>query len=64
MIKARLIHARRLGYCARGMRRWFAGREYTWPDFIGDGVPVDWLRSCHDAMADRVANEAEREARK
>ena len=58
---ARLEHARRLGYCARGMRRWFEGREYSWAEFVTHGVPVDWLRSIDDAMALRVAEEAERE---
>lgn len=60
-VMARLEHARRLGYCARGMRRWFEGREYTWADFISVGVPASWLRSTGDAMAERVADEAERD---
>lgn len=60
-VMARLEHARRLGYCARGMRRWFEGRSHTWQEFITDGVPVDWLRSTGDAMAEAVADEAERE---
>lgn len=59
---ARLEHARRLGYCARGMRRWFEGREHTWQEFVASGVPVSWLRSTGDEMAIRVAEEAEREA--
>lgn len=60
MMMAKLEHARRLGYCARGMRRWFEGRQYTWADFIGPGVPVEWLRATGDAMAQAVADEAER----
>jgi hypothetical protein len=59
--RATLEHARRLGYCARGMRRWFAGREYGWQAFVTDGVPVSWLRATGDAMAEAVADEAERE---
>lgn len=59
---ARLEHARRLGYCARGMRRWFEGRTYSWQEFIANGVPVAWLRQQDDAMAHAVADEAERDA--
>jgi hypothetical protein len=61
-IRARLEHARAIGYCARGMRRWFEGREHTWQEFVTDGVPVSWLRATGDEMAMRVAEEAEREA--
>lgn len=61
MILARLEHARRLGYCARGMRRWSVGRPFTWAEFIGAGVPVDDLRATGDAMAQAVADEAERD---
>jgi hypothetical protein len=59
---AKLEHARNLGYCARGMRRWFDGRERTWQEFVSFGVPVSWLRATGDEMAIRVAEEAEREA--
>jgi hypothetical protein len=60
-VMAKLEHARKLGYCARGMRRWFEGREHTWQEFVSFGVPVSWLRATGDAMAIRVAEEAERE---
>jgi len=60
-VMAKLKHARKLGYCARGMRRWFDGREHTWQEFITDGVPVSWLRATNDEMAIHVAEEAERE---
>ena len=59
-VLARLEHARRLGYCARGMRRWFDGRERSWAEFVGEGVPVSWLRETGDAMAQAVADEAEK----
>ncbi len=61
-VMARLEHARKLGYCARGMRRWFEGREHSWEEFISSGVPVEWLRAQDDAMAHAVADEAELEA--
>jgi hypothetical protein len=60
---ARLEHARALGYCARGMRRWFEGRDYTWAEFVERGVPADWLRATGDAMAIRVAEEADKAQR-
>jgi hypothetical protein len=60
-VMAKLEHARKLGYCARGMRRWFEGREHTWQEFVSFGVPVSWLRATGDEMAIRVADEAERE---
>lgn len=58
---AKLSHARAIGYCAQGMRRWFAGKEYSWEQFVTVGVPVAWLRSHHDALVDAVADEAERQ---
>lgn len=58
-VMAKLEHARQLGYCARGLRRWFAGREHGWQDFITTGVPAAWLRESGDAMAQRVAEAAE-----
>jgi hypothetical protein len=61
-VMARLEHARKLGYCARGMRRWFEGREHCWQEFITTGVPVAWLRATGDEMAITVAEQAEREA--
>lgn len=60
---ARLEHARALGYCARGMRRWFEGRSHTWAEFVEQGVPADWLRATGDAMAIRVAEEADKARR-
>lgn len=50
-----LEHARKLGYCARGMRRWFEGREHSWQEFVERGVPADWLLAQDDAMAAAAA---------
>jgi len=61
-VMVKLEHARRVGYCARGMRRWFEGREHTWQEFITTGLPASWARATGDAMAMRLADEAEREA--
>ena len=59
---ATLAHARALGYCARGMRRWFTDHHYSWTEFVQNGVSTEWLRATEDAMAIRLAEEAEREA--
>ncbi|WKB50849.1 hypothetical protein [Eleftheria terrae] len=59
---AKLEHARQLGYCARGMRRWFDGRERSWAEFVEHGVPARWLRESGDALAKRVAEQAEQVA--
>ena len=58
-VVARLEHARALGYCARGMRRWFVTQDYSWADFVEQGVPTNWLRGTGDAMAIRLAEQAE-----
>lgn len=61
VVMARLEHARALGYCARGMRRWFEGRRHSWAEFVESGVPAAWLRASGDALAIRVAEQAEQE---
>jgi hypothetical protein len=53
--------AKALGYCNRGLRRWFEGRELTFDDFRREGATVEWLRRQADAMADRLADYAERQ---
>lgn len=54
-----VVHARELGYCVKGIRRWFDGRERTWLEFVEHGVDSDWLRATGDAMASRLADLAE-----
>jgi hypothetical protein len=54
-----VAHARELGYCVKGVRRWFDGREPTWEAFVEHGVDSDWLRATGDAMAIRLADLAE-----
>jgi hypothetical protein len=60
MIRATVQHAWRLGYCSRGMRRWFRRRGWSFTAFVRDGLDVRDLRATGDAMADRLADEAER----
>jgi hypothetical protein len=54
-----LAHARELGYCVKGVRRWFDGREQSWVAFVAHGVDSEWLRATGDAMAIRLADLAE-----
>ena len=54
-----VVHARELGYCVKGIRRWFDGRERSWLEFVEQGVDSDWLRATGDAMAIRLADLAE-----
>jgi len=52
-------HAKELGYCSMGMRRWCELRGLAHLDFVRDGVSTDWLRRQDDAMAERLADYAE-----
>lgn len=52
---------RELGYCNRGMREWCAREGLDWPHFLRHGIDADILRGRHDAMADKVIAEAERD---
>lgn len=53
-------HMRALGYCNRGLRRWFAERGIIWADFLRDGVDPEVLRASGDAMAIAAVELAER----
>ncbi len=59
MTRVTVAHAREVGYCVKGVRRWFDGRERTWEAFVAHGVDSDWLRATGDAMAIRLADRAE-----
>jgi len=55
-------HLRALGYCNRGLRKWFAERGIGWPEFLEEGVDAGYLRATGDAMAIAAADLAEAEA--
>lgn len=50
-----LQHCRALGYCARGMRAFFAHHGLDWQTFRERGLPADLIEATGDAMAQRVA---------
>lgn len=49
-----------LGYCGRGLRRWFSRRDdIAWTEFRDAGVSADWLRATGDAVAIEIADRVE-----
>ena len=45
---------RRLGYCNRGARDWFARHQLDWSLFIDQGLPAPMLLATGDSMAEDV----------
>lgn len=45
---------RRLGYCNRGAREWFARHQLDWGLFIDQGLPAPMLLATGDSMAEDV----------
>lgn len=50
-----LEHCRALGYCARGMRAFFAQHGLDWAAFRAAGLPASTIEATGDAMAQRAA---------
>lgn len=59
-----LEHCRRLGYCARGMRAFFARLGLDWDLFRSRGLPADEIEATQDAMAMAAARLAREEAQR
>lgn len=57
------LDAKALGYCNAGLRRWFPRDGVSFEDFRQMGVTTDWLRATGDAMAIRLAEYAELQAK-
>lgn len=51
--------AKELGYCNRGLRRWFERHGWSFDEFRRNGVTVEWLRATGDAGAIRLADHVE-----
>lgn len=58
----KLDHCRALGYCARGMREFFALHGLDWQAFREAGLPADTIEATGDAMAVAAANLARQQA--
>lgn len=54
-------HCRELGYCNRGLRRWFSSEGLDWADFLKNGIAAETLRQRDNAMAERAIARAETE---
>jgi len=50
---------RRLGYCNRGARAWFARHQLDWSQFIDQGLPAPLLLATGDSMAEDVVAAAQ-----
>ncbi len=61
---ATIDHARRLGYCSRGMRAFFELHALDWQQFRDRGLPADVIEATGDAMAIKVAALAREDAAK
>lgn len=60
-ILVRLEHCRSLGYCARGMRDFFAAHGMDWQEFRERGTPVEQFEATGDDMAIKAATLAREE---
>lgn len=60
----RVEHARQLGYCARGMRRWFELHGLDFGQFIAHGLPAETLLATGDEFARCAVEEAERDGQR
>lgn len=57
-------HCRALGYCARGMRTFFARYKLNWDAFRQRGTSASEIEATGDAMALAAANLAREDARR
>lgn len=62
MTVARIKHIRTAGYCSSGARRWFQQQGLSWQDFLANGLPVEFLDTLDDHMANEVARIAREDA--
>ena len=61
-LRVTVKHLRAARLCASGGRDWCARNDFSWSDFVANGVPVSALRPLNDAFANRLIAEAEKEA--
>ncbi len=53
-------HAKAIGYCNAGLRKWFEGRDISFSHFVLNGVSEEWVLAQGDAMATRLVAYARR----
>jgi len=54
MSKVRIQHTRALGYCRKGVKKFFERHNIDWDTFIKEGVPEEALLNTNDALAIKV----------
>lgn len=59
-VLVQMIHMRRLRYCARGVRDFFAAHNLDYSRFLIDGIDAKELAATGDAMALAAVEEATR----
>lgn len=59
-----LEHCRSLGYCARGLRAFFARHGLNWDAFRVEGAPASQIEATGDAMAMAAARLAREDAQR
>lgn len=55
-----LQDARALNYCSRGLRKFAKDHNIDWDTFRSEGISVEDLSKCNDAMANALIEEARR----
>lgn len=54
-------HAKMLGYCAKGMRRYLKDKGIDYLKFVREGMDSDVFSALNDAMADKLVEVAKNE---
>lgn len=55
-------HMRQAKLCMKGVREWFAARDWAWDSFVAEGRPAADFIATGDPLALRPVEAAEREA--
>ena len=50
----RMEHMRALGYCRRGIKKFYDQKGWDWKNFLANGTPEEDLINADDAMALKV----------
>ena len=58
----RVRHMRQADLCMKGVRAWFAARNWSWSAFVADGRPAADFIATGDPLAMRPVEAARREA--
>lgn len=59
MIKIYMQDIRRAKMCANGARAFFESKGWDFQDFLKNGIDIETVKACNDAMALQVVEVAE-----